>query len=415
MGTRTFSVTRTHHGPVVAKRDGKWIATSLMWNPIPALEQSWLRTKTTDLAAYMHVAELQANSSNDTLFADSKGEIAYLHPQFVPIRDDKFDYTKAVDGSDPATDWKGLHSIATLPNVIDPPVGWVKNSNDWPWQSAGPDSPKAKDYPRYMDQAGHNARGAHSDLLLTDRHDFTPERLRMAAYDSYLPAFATLIPQMIAAYDAMPSTDLRRVSLAGPIAALRGWDDRWSATSEPTSLAVYWGDALWHEVGSFARAEQMNVPDYIATKVTPEAKLAALAQAIDRLTRDFGDWRVPWGKINRFQRLDDSITAHFDDSKPSLAIPFTSAQWGSLASYGAHAYPDTKNYYGTSGNSFVAVVEFGPRLKAWAVTAGGESGDPASPHFNDQAQRYADGNLRPVWFYPDDLKGHIERTYRPGD
>ena len=415
MGTRSFTVTGTHHGPVVAKRDGKWIAAALMWKPIPALEQSWLRTKTTDLASYMQVAELQANSSNDTLFADSKGEIAYLHPQFVPIREDRFDYTKAVDGSDLATDWKGLHSIASLPNVIDPLVGWVKNSNDWPWQSAGPDSPKAKDYPRYMDQAGHNARGTHSDLLLTDKHDFTPERLRAAAYDSYLPAFATLIPQLVAAYDVMPSTDPRRVSLAGPIAALRGWDYRWAATSEPTALAVFWGDTLWKDVGSFARAERMNVPDYIAAKVTPEAKLAALVQAVDRLTRDFGDWRVAWGKVNRFQRLDDSIEAHFDDTRPSIAVPFTSAQWGSLASFGAKPYPNTKDYYGTSGNSFVAIVEFGPRLKAWAVTAGGESGDPASPHFNDQAQRYADGNLRPVWFYPDDLKGHVERTYRPGD
>jgi acyl-homoserine-lactone acylase len=414
LGSRSFTAWRTHHGPIVARRGNSWIAEALMWKPVPALEQSWLRTKTVDLASYMKVAERQANSSNDTLFADAKGEIAYLHPQFVPIRDDRFDYREAVDGSDPATDWKGLHRIASLPNVINPSVGWVKNSNDWPWQSAGPDSPKAKDYPRYMDQVGHNARGTHSDLLLTDRHDFTPERLRAAAYDSYLPAFATLIPQLIAAYDAMPSTDPRRVPLAGPIAALRGWDDRWSATSEPTSLAVYWGDALWHDVGTFARAERMNVPDYIAAKVTPEAKLAALTQAVDRLTRDFGDWRVPWGRINRFQRLDDSIEAHFDDGKPSIAVPFTSAQWGSLASFGAHAYPNTKRYYGTSGNSFVAVVEFGPKLKAWAVTAGGESGDPASPHFNDQAQRYADGDLRPVWFYPEDLTGHVERKYQPG-
>jgi acyl-homoserine-lactone acylase len=414
MGKRAFTVTHTHHGPIVAKRDGKWIAVSLMWTPISALEQSWLRTKTTDLASYMQVAGLQANSSNDTLFADTKGEIAYLHPQFVPIRDDRFDYTKAVDGADPATDWKGLHTIASLPNAINPPVGWVKNSNDWPWQSAGPDSPKAKDYPRYMDQVGHNARGTHSDLLLTDRHDFTPERLRAAAYDSYLPAFATLIPQLVAAWDALPSTDPRRAKLAAPIATLRGWDYRWGASSEPTSLAVFWGDTLWHDVGSFARAEQMNVPDYIGAKVTPEAKLAALAQAVDRLTRDFGDWHMAWGRINRFQRLDDSIEAHFDDSKPGIAVPFTSAQWGSLASFGAKPYSNTKDYYGTSGNSFVAVVEFGPKLRAWAVTAGGESGDPASPHFNDQAQRYADGNLRPVWFYPEDLKGHVERTYRPG-
>jgi acyl-homoserine-lactone acylase len=124
---------------------------------------------------------------------------------------------------------------------------------------------------------------------------------------------------------------------------------------------------------------------------------------------------VPWGRINRFQRLDDSIAAHFDDAQPSIPVGFTSAQWGSLASFGAHAYPNTKNYYGTSGNSFVAVVEFGPRLSAWAVTAGGESGNPTAKHFNDQAPRYATGALRPVYFYAEQLQGHVERRYRPGE
>ena len=71
--------------------------------------------------------------------------------------------------------------------------------------------------------------------------------------------------------------------------------------------------------------------------------------------------------------------------------------------------------YGTSGNSFVAVVEFGAdRVRARAVSAGGESGNAASKHFNDQAARYATGNLRDVYFYPDQLAGHTERTYRPG-
>ncbi|MGC5007320.1 penicillin acylase family protein [Streptomyces sp. DT203] len=95
-------------------------------------------------------------------------------------------------------------------------------------------------------------------------------------------------------------------------------------------------------------------------------------------------------------------------------MPFTSSRWGSPASFGAKAYPGTKRSYGTSGNSFVAVVEFGPRLRAWAVTVGGVSGHPASPHFDDQAERYANGDLRPVCFYPDDLEGHVGRRYRPG-
>jgi len=405
---------RTHHGPIVAARDGRMIATALMWKPVPALEQSWLRTKTKDLDSYIDVAQLQANSSNDTILADRKGEIAYLHPQFVPVRDDRFDYTKPVDGSDPATDWKGLHTLDSLPNAVDPDIGWVKNTNNWPWTAAGKDSPRAKDYPRYMDQTGENWRGVHADKLMADARRFTPENLIATAFDSWLPAFATLVPQITQAWDALPASDPRKADLAEPVALLRGWDDRWGYESEATTLAIFWGDTLWPDVGPFAKAERMNVPSYIAEHVGPDAKFAALARARDRLVRDFGSWRVKWGEVNRFQRLDDSIAPHFDDAKPSLAVPFTSAQWGTLASFGAKPYPNTKRYYGTSGNSFVAVVEFAPHLRAWAVTAGGESGDPASPHFNDQAQRYIDGKLRPVYFYPSDLTGHTERSYHPG-
>ncbi|MES3153112.1 penicillin acylase family protein [Sphingomonas faeni] len=412
---RNFTTYRTHHGPIVARKDGRWIATALMWKPVPALEQSYLRTKATDLASYLAVAERKANSSNDTLFADAKGEIAFLMPQFMPIRDDRFDYTRPVDGSDPATDWHGLHTLANLPSVLNPRTGWAHNTNDWPWSAAGPDSPKPVDYPRYMDQVGGNARGVHADLLLTGKRGWTAERLRTAAFDPYLPAFARLLPGLVAAWDALPARDPRRQALAAPIAALKAWDHRWGAGSTTTSLAVFWGDQLWREVGSFAQTERLNVPDYIATRVTADAKLAALSAAVARLTQDFGDWRTPWRDINRFQRLDDAITPHFDDSKPSIPVPFTSAQWGSLASFGAKPWPGTKRYYGTSGNSFVAIVAFGPRVMASAVMAGGQSGDPASPHFADQTTRYAEGKLRPVYFYPDELQGHVERRYRPGE
>jgi acyl-homoserine-lactone acylase len=415
IGERRFTTWRTHHGPIVAAKNGRWIAEALMWKPVPALEQSWLRTKTSDLKSFLQVASRRANSSNDTLFADSKGEIAFLMPQFMPVRDNRFDYTRPVDGGDPATDWKGLHTLPSLPSVLNPRVGWVHNTNDWPWDAAGPDSPKAANYPRYMDQIGPNARGTHADLLLKGKIGWTPEKLRVAAFDSYLPAFAALLPGLVKAWDALPADDPRRAKLAEPIALLRGWDCRWGYDSTATSLAVFWGDQLWREVGGFAQAERMNVPDYVATRVKPGDKLDALAVAMDRLKRDFGDWRVLWRQINRFQRLDDAIEPHFDDAGDSTPVPFTSAQWGSLASFGAKTWPGTKRYYGTSGNSFVAVVEFGARVKAMAVMAGGQSGDPASRHFADQIGRYAEGRLRPVYFYPDELKGHIERRYRPGD
>ena len=412
---RTFTTFSTHHGPIVREANGRWIAAALMNRPVAALEQSFLRTKAHDYASFIGVAKRQANSSNNTIFADSKGEIAYLHPQFVPVRDDRFDYRDPVDGSDPATDWKGLHTLQTLPQAVSPANGWVMNTNNTPWTAAGADSPKAADFARYMDQWGENPRGVQAERVLNARKDFTPQSLMTAAFDSYLPAFARLVPLLAAAHDRLGTDDLLKAKLEAPIALLRNWDYRWSLESKPTSLAVFFADALWAAGSKDAEAARIPQWDYMADRTTDAQKLAALSAAVGRLTQDFGSWQVPWEKINVFQRNDGSIVQTFDDSRPATPVPFTSADWGSLAAFEAKRYPGTKRYYGTSGNSFVAVVEFGPKLRAWAVTAGGESGHPQSKHFNDQARRYADGNLRPVYFYADDLQGHIEAAYRPGE
>ena len=265
-----------------------------------------------------------------------------------------------------------------------------------------------------MDEFGENARGVHAVKLLGARKDFTLDRLRDAAFDSWQPGFATLVPTLVAAFDALPAS-ARKTRLAEPIAMLRAWDHRWAAESVPTSLAIFWADRLMQDLAPEVRARRNQLPASLAERTSAAQKLAALEEALARLQREFGRWQMPWGEINRFQRLTGDIVQPFTDAGPSIAVPFPSALWGSLASFGAKPYPGTKKWYGTSGNSFVAIVEFGPRVRARAVSAGGESGDPKSPHFNDQAQRYADGNFRPVYFYPDELAGHVERRYRPGE
>jgi acyl-homoserine-lactone acylase len=305
--------------------------------------------------------------------------------------------------------------FAETPHVVSPKSGWVYNSNDAPWSAAGGDSPRKAAFPRYMDQAGENPRTPHAVRVLSARKDFTLQTLIDADFDPWLPAFARLVPGLLAAYDGAAAGDPLKARLAEPIAALRAWDDRWGADSIPTSVAVGWGEALWAKTAPAAKAAGVPIYDYMATRAPPAQKLDALAEATDRLTQDFGTWKTPWGQINRFQRINDDIVQHFDDAGPSIPVPFPSAQWGSLASFGAKRYPDTRKYYGSSGNSFVAVVEFGDRIHARAVTAGGESGDPASKHFDDQAGRYASGNFREVYFYPDQLTGHTERRYRPGE
>lgn len=412
---RAFTVYSTHHGPVIRQaEDGRWIAFAMMFRPVPALQQSFLRTKATRLQDFLEVAALQANSSNNTLYADADGAVAYLHPQFVPVRNPQVDYRKPVDGGDPANDWQGLHALDTLPQVVRPANGWVFNTNNWPWTAAGADSPRREDFPPYMDQAGENPRGPHAIRVLEGHRDFTPESLIAAAYDPYLPAFARLLPVLAADFDALAGDDPRRAALAEPIALLRGWDFRWAADSAATSLAVFWGDALSAAVAEAAKAAWLAPADYMAERSPPAQRLAALEQAVQRLRADFGDWRVPWGEINRYQRNDGAIVQAFDDAKPSLPVPFVSGRWGSLATFEAKRWPGTRRYYGTSGNSFVAVAEFGPRLRAWAVSTGGESGDPASPHFRDQARRYAEGALRAVYFHDDELQQHAVRRYRPG-
>jgi acyl-homoserine-lactone acylase len=247
------------------------------------------------------------------------------------------------------------------------------------------------------------------------RRDFTLDGLIHAAFDPYLPWFARTIPALTAAYDALPADAPLKSRLADQVALLRGWDDRWSADSEATSLAVYLGTDLMRSVAAPARAAMMPSEEWVATKVPAETLLASLAAASDKLTADFGSWRTPWGRINRFQRLTGDITQSFNDAGASIPVPFASSLWGSLASFGARQYPGTKCWYGTSGNSFVAAVEFGDKVRAKGITAGGESGHPDSKHFDDEAERYASGDLRDIYFYPDQLVGHTDRSYHPGN
>lgn len=415
MARRTFTVYYTQHGPVVRKLGDRWVSISLMQSPVKALTQSYTRTKARNYAEFRKIMDLHTNSSNNTIFADAEGNIAYFHSNYIPRRDTSFDWTQPVDGSNPATAYRGLLSIDETPGLLNPSVGWLYNANNWPWSAAGPASPKRKDFPTYVERgAEETPRGHHALKVLSGQRDLTMASLTATAFDSYLPAFATMLPPLIRAYDAAPASSPLKAKLEKQITVLRGWDYRWGVNSVATSLAVFWGTDVGRRVGAEARAAGMSAERYVAERATPDELLESLAAASDKLAADFGHWQTPWGDINRFQRWNDDIEPHFDDSKFSIPVPFTSAIWGSLASFGARAYPNTKKWYGTSGNSFVAVVEFGDSVRARAVTAGGESGNPASPHFNDEAERYATGNLRVVYFYPSQLAGHTEREYHPG-
>ena len=410
---KTFTTYHTHHGPIVRAIDGQWVAIRFMQEPIKALSQSYLRTKARSYKAFRETMELKANSSNNTIYADADGAIAYFHGNYLPKRDAKFDWSKPVDGANPATDWGPLHALTDLPELHNPASGWLYNANNSPWSAAGAHSPKPENFPAYVERGVETARGLHALQVLDGVKDFTLDSLLAAAYDTHLPWFEKTIPALVKAWEATLASEPLRAKLAPQIAILKAWNYRWSTDSVATSLAIFWANDLLRR--STGRSISLSFADSIAKDAPKDILLHALAVGCDNLTRDFGKWQTPWGEINRFQRLTGDIVHPFDDAKPSLPVGFPSALWGSLASFGAAPKPGTKKWYGTSGNSFVAVVEFGKRVRARAISAGGESGNPASPHFNDQAERYSRGELREVYFYPDQVKANAKRTYQPGN
>jgi acyl-homoserine-lactone acylase len=408
---QTYTLYRTHHGPVTHQLDDKWVSTAMMWSPARALEQSFIRTKQNGYEGFSNMMNLKTNSSNNTVYADAEGNIAYWHGNFIPKRNTRFDYAQPVDGTNPETDWQGLHEVSEHITLLNPSTGWLQNCNSTPFTLAGNDSPKPEDYPYYMSTAPENFRGIHAIRMLANEQKHDLKSLIQLAYDPSLPAFEVLIPGLIDAYDRFPDPELSPI-----IEALRSWDFKTNLDSKAMSIAHFYGTRLLKEIkrpNGYSELEHLTF--WGSSESDPKRKLALLRATAKQMITDFGTPLIAWGEVNRYQRIDGSIYQAFSDSLPSVAIPHASGRWGALAAYGARYHNNTKKIYGTRGNSFVAVVEFGDKVEAYSLLAGGQSGDPSSKHFDDQTSLYVDGAFKKVPFYKEEVLRRAIETYHPGE
>jgi acyl-homoserine lactone acylase PvdQ len=419
-GNRTFTIYFTGHGPIMARKNGEYLSVRADNRLRNGLIQCWQRTKARSFEEFKATLSLLGNISNNTVYADAEGNIAYWHGNRVPVRDPHYDWSKPVDGTVSATAWKGYHSVNETVHLYNPPNGWLQNCNSTPFTVAGDNSPKQKDYPVYMAPDPENFRGLNAVRVLNEEKHYDLDKVILAGYDKRLTAFEILIPPLVKAFESSISyEDSLFALLVGPIEVLKHWDYKSGESSVATTLAVEWGQRIISSVyrtpasgeteGLVERARKF------ATMATPAQLIPPLLAVINDLQNKFKRWQVPWGEINRFQRLSGDIDSKFDDSKPSLPVGFTSSAWGMLPSYSSRTFPGTTRRYGVNGNSFICAVEFGPKVRARSLLAGGESGNPASPHFFDQGLMYSKGQFKEVWFYREDVVEHAEATYHPGE
>jgi acyl-homoserine lactone acylase PvdQ len=421
MENKTISALFTHHGPIMAKRNGEYLSVRADNRIMDGLIQCWERNKTTSFEDFKKTLALRGNISNNTVYADAEGNIAYWHGNRIPERDTKYDWSKAVDGTTAATEWKGLHKVDETVHLVNPVNGWLQNCNSTPYTVAGSNSPKKENYPAYMAPDGENFRGINAVRVLSEEKSYTIDKVIKAGYDTRIAAFEVLVPALVKAFEKnINYNDSLYALLIGPVSVLKNWNYRCNENSIATTVAVEWGQRLLPairriKVAGDEKADEVTKTKQFAATATPQELIAPLLITINDLDEKFGRWQIPWGRINRFQRISSDIDNKFDDSKTSIPVGFVSSTWGMLPSYTSKTFPGTKKRYGVNGNSFICAVEFGKKIKAKSLLAGGESGDEDSKHFFDQGQMYSKGQFKDVLFYKEDVMKHVERRYHPGE
>ncbi len=412
---RAFTIYRTHHGPIIGEKDGKWIAFRMMDRPTDALIQDFQRTKAKGYGPFSKSKKIRTNSSNNTVFADSKGNIAYWHGNYIPKRNPNYDYSGYVDGTDPEQDWDGIHKLGEMIQLKNPRNGWLQNCNSTPFTAAADGyNPDPTDYPAYQAPDWENFRGINARRVLASMPSYTLDSLINVANSPKLAAFENLIPDLNAAFKEVGGNG----RLNAAVRLLHNWDGNYGISSIPTSIAILWGERAlsraWEVTPETQQREEL-FDQWIIKNISAKEKLSLLEETMNQLDQDFGSWQTPWGVINRYQRLDGSITPRFDDQRPSLPVGFASARWGAIAAFAGGTHDGSTKRYGLHGNSFVAAVSFGKRLRAKAIVTGGQSGNPRSPHFSDQAKAFCNQEFRDVYFYREDVEAAAERQYRPGE
>lgn len=394
---KSFTFRKTHHGPLVAKRNGKWLAVRMaQFEEGGQLDEWYAMSRARNFEEFKKAMSAVAVPMFNAVYADRDGNIFYVYNGAVPKRSLKFDWSNPVDGSDPEAEWHGYHAFNELPQVTNPKSGFVQNTNSSPFTTTVFGNPDPNEYPKYMVGEPDNARARISRRILWNKDKFTFDEWAKAGFDTYVIQTETEIPELVKAWEK----NGRDKKAADAIVELRNWDHVSRTTSVPMTLFT-----LWHE-------KQYGTAVIKAGR--KEEPVESLDEVLDELTGKFGTWRVAWGELNRLERRQSSGEEPFRDDVKSLPIAGAPGDLGIVFNFYARPEAGQKRRYGVAGHSFISVVEFGPTVQARSIMVFGENSDPASKHYFDQSELYAKQEFKPAYFNLAEIRAHAERTYHPG-
>jgi acyl-homoserine lactone acylase PvdQ len=383
--------------------------------------ENWDMHKVRNYTEFHKIISRVASKPNTFGYVDKQGTIAFWHSNSIPKRNPFYDWSLPIEEPGPDAEWQGIHTPDETPNVVNPKSGYFLNCNSDPWILSGASSPDSLKFPAYMSYDPRSLRSIRGDRLLRNDKKFSfADFEKMTLRDFYLVRFEMLFPSLFDLYGRTTNV-LLKAALAGPIAVLKKWDFYADTNSVATTLSIMLEQRLSElyskKLHPFNTAKERYAYEYTkATDFPGDTALLFLKDVTDELKKDFGTWEVPWGKINRLQRISPwGEHKEFDDSQPSYAVISAPNPAGSINDYQSFRTAKTKLHYGTKGNTFVAVVDFGEKLKVRTILANGESADPSSPHYTDQARLYALGQMKDAFFYKEDVLKHVEARYHPGN